>query len=377
MRKDYLIGKNLNSMKEVSIFVRKIFNEYSNILPKKKSSKILLKPNFNSDMIALTGNTTDLRVLVAVIKELQKRGYVNIAVGDGTSSGFVNAGIDVLKRLGIRELGRTLNFKVIDLNKSPSKIVDIGSEQVKVAKVCFDCDFFINLPKIKTHAEAFFSCCMKNLIGCVSGSSEKQKIHKDLFKNIILLNKIIKPDLNIVDGLVSMEGTGPSMGNPVNTRLILAGKSSDLLDYIISKMFGLTVPYVKDFGFKINRLMDFKRPKPSFLFKLINGKLRPLFVRLRYNHFLYKVFSNDFVGLIIKKIGARQDIFNKQEPDLVLSSKINSKKTILICPLSYYYNGISECKLKCLYCFFTDKKVVLSGNPGYLSYQINNYGVKK
>jgi uncharacterized protein (DUF362 family) len=43
------------------------------LLPDKKAP-ILLKPNLNSNMNALTGNTTDLRLVAAVIEFLKDAG---------------------------------------------------------------------------------------------------------------------------------------------------------------------------------------------------------------------------------------------------------------------------------------------------------------
>ena len=62
------LKKNLNSFLE----------ENSALLPKSVKAKVLLKPNFNSNMNALTGNTTDLRVITVLIQLLQKKGYKNI-----------------------------------------------------------------------------------------------------------------------------------------------------------------------------------------------------------------------------------------------------------------------------------------------------------
>lgn len=61
---------------------------YSDLFPSSKEAKILLKPNLNSYMNALTGNTTDLRILAALIEYLKDKGYHNIIIGEGTSSGF-------------------------------------------------------------------------------------------------------------------------------------------------------------------------------------------------------------------------------------------------------------------------------------------------
>ncbi|MDI6782713.1 MAG: [Fe-S]-binding protein, partial [bacterium] len=73
--------------------------QYLDLFPKSKSARILLKPNLNSNMNALTGNTTDLRIIAAVISFLQNQGYRNIAIGEGTNSGFYRNKINVITRL--------------------------------------------------------------------------------------------------------------------------------------------------------------------------------------------------------------------------------------------------------------------------------------
>jgi uncharacterized protein (DUF362 family) len=66
-RLDIIKCSSFNDVKE------KLFNTlecYSDLLPESKDAKILLKPNLNSNMNALTGNTTDLRILSALIQFL-------------------------------------------------------------------------------------------------------------------------------------------------------------------------------------------------------------------------------------------------------------------------------------------------------------------
>ena len=43
-------------------------------LPMSMDARIVLKPNLNANMNALTGNTTDLRLLASVIEFLKERG---------------------------------------------------------------------------------------------------------------------------------------------------------------------------------------------------------------------------------------------------------------------------------------------------------------
>ena len=45
-------------------------------------------------------------------------------------------------------------------------------------------------------------------------TGKQKKTHKSLAKNILNINKKIRPHLHIVDGLISMEGLGPTRGTP-------------------------------------------------------------------------------------------------------------------------------------------------------------------
>ena len=86
-----------------------------------KTANIFLKPNLNSNMNALTGNTTDLRIIAAVTEFLKESGYKNITIGDGTNSGFYRNGISVISRLVIDKLAKYYSVKVVDLNYSEKK----------------------------------------------------------------------------------------------------------------------------------------------------------------------------------------------------------------------------------------------------------------
>ena len=48
---------------EVTTTIETILTDWSNNLPKDVNAKIVIKPNLNNDLVALTGNCTDLRVL--------------------------------------------------------------------------------------------------------------------------------------------------------------------------------------------------------------------------------------------------------------------------------------------------------------------------
>lgn len=372
-------------------------------LPERKDSNILLKPNFNSDMIGLTGNTTDLRIIVAVVKFLKEQGYQNITIGDGPSSGFINAKIDVLQRLGIYNLAEKLGVKVLDLNNASSVEVNIGKKKVRIAKICFENHLFINLPKLKTHSEAALSACLKNMIGCVVGL-DKQKIHDGLSENILFLAGKLRPDLHIVDALIGMEGTGPSRGVPKKINLIISGLDPLLIDVFCAKLIGFDrddVPYLKGAeqnemlsqeGLKqidsltFNSAYEFMKPQPAILFGIVNHpKYRKFFVKTRYSPILHKIFSSCIVSEPLYVTGIRQDMFIKRDArisGIYLDKNVCNECGICIeyCPMDInipFKRDTTRC-IKCLYCYFAcpNDAIRIEGEMGYLSYQIEKYKKK-
>jgi len=395
----YYPCRNVDSIYEN---IANIFNYYKDSLPKAKESRILIKPNLNSNMNSLTGNTTDLRILAAVIYNLSERGYTNIIVGEGTSSGFYRNKINVAKRLCVLNLiTHYKNVSFLDFNyddKYPILFED--SVEAYVAKTCIESDFFINIPKIKTHFEATMTVCLKSLIGCLTGLNEKQKTHFSLYKNIIHLNEYIHPDLTIVDGLISMEGTGPSLGTPIRTDSLLAGRDPFLLDMLCSKIASIDydrIPVLRlakakgyitsgDLeiydAFKPAKSFKFKEPSPTFIAKLINNqKWQKYFILLRIG-ILNEFFNIGSVGRLLNMTGLRQDVFNieDQNIDTIFANQDCNRCNICerYCPMRLKLEDLG-CRdkgcISCLYCYFIcpKKAISLSGKLGFLSEQINSY----
>src|SRR3989338_8481944 len=161
LSKKVVVERNIFSFKEIEKSISKIFDLFP--LPENKNIRILLKPNCNNDLNALIGNSTDLRIIISIIDEFRSRGYKKIIIAEGCNCGISHLGIDVLKRLRIKDLGNVLGVDVIDLNKTEFREIKLADDKlVKVSEELFKADFVINLPKLKTHMEATISIATKN-----------------------------------------------------------------------------------------------------------------------------------------------------------------------------------------------------------------------
>ena len=334
------------SFNEIRDDVAEILNRYDEILPAGQYAKILIKPNLNSNMNALTGNTTDLRLLAAVILFLKESGYQDITIGEGTNSGFYRSNISVITRLKVDALAKYYGVNCIDLNYSePVSIPFEDGVQAGIARECMEADFFINMPKLKTHFEAGMTVCLKNLIGCLVGQENKKKTHLSLAANIVNITENCPPHLHIVDALFAMEGLGPTKGTPVKTDTIFIGTDPYLIDLIaarfatcdVEKIHPLVVAkkrkiinnkqlaYAREYPLNIHA-RPFAPPKAGAIATFIHHpKRQKYFLAIRNTRFFNYLCNTDIVGKILFMTDLRQDVFLDTEMEcsaLTLSEEL-------------------------------------------------------
>jgi uncharacterized protein (DUF362 family)/NAD-dependent dihydropyrimidine dehydrogenase PreA subunit len=115
-----------------------------------------------------------------------------------------------------------------------------------LAKPLFDADVVINLPKLKTHSAAYYTGAVKNVFGCVPGLA-KAKYHKmapepvDFGQIITDIHRATKFNLHIMDGILAMQGEGPTAGEPYEANKILISTDPLALDTVAARMLGMEV----------------------------------------------------------------------------------------------------------------------------------------
>lgn len=125
-------------------------------------------------------------------------------------------------------------------------------KQLEVIEIMTQVDHVISVSKLKTHGMTKFTGAVKNMYGTIPGL-KKAEYHYTLpsivdFSNM-LLDVCINADpvLSFMDGIVGMEGAGPSGGEPRQVGIILASDSPYHLDVVACKTVGIqpqTVPTI-------------------------------------------------------------------------------------------------------------------------------------
>ncbi len=207
-------------------------------------AKVLIKPNFIREEPSVVGTTTNFSVIKRVVELVREAGGLPLV---GEASGNQYDTEEIYRLLGLRE--SLDGVEVRDLDRD--EIVEINIEgatnlkQVGVARSALEADYIICLPVLKTHMSTGTTLGMKNMMG-VLPQREKWKMHMSgLHHALVDLNRLVKPDLVIVDGIVGMEGMGPTIGSPVEMKLILAGEDVVAVDTVGSAVMGFGIDEVK------------------------------------------------------------------------------------------------------------------------------------
>lgn len=271
--------------------VKKVLDLAGIKIPKRK--KVLIKPNLVHAYPKNKEATTTNAKLVKSVCKILKKNNCKIFIGESsfmdTDDAFVSSGINkIIKEFKAKKVIFEQD-KLIKIKDSKAKIL----KEFEISKTLHDVDLIINMPKLKTHQLTKFTGAIKNLYGVIPGGM-KQKLHliadneKKFSSLLIDIYQNIKPEINIMDGIIGMEGRGPTGGETKKAGYILASKNAISLDVVSSKLI----------GYKPKEILAIKegvkRKLGSFEYELIGLKKLPLIK-----------FKKPFVSIISYKIAKR------------------------------------------------------------------------
>jgi uncharacterized protein (DUF362 family) len=198
---------------------------------------VVLKPNLCTERPEMihTANTS-LGVLRAVCRVLQERTRrITVVESDGARYPAEAA----FENNGVYKLAAEMGLKVLNLSRD--ELVDVPDARMKgfgMARTWLECDAFITLPVLKTHATTVFTGALKNQWGCIP-RYDRILLHKHLHELIVEVNALKRPALALMDGLVGMQGRGPINGYPIDLNVLLAGRDPVALDATGMRLIGL------------------------------------------------------------------------------------------------------------------------------------------
>ncbi len=211
--------------------------------------RVLIKPNLLTDRRPEQAVTTHPAVIHAIIRGVKSVGAKPFVADSPASFAKLDR---VWEKTGMRAVCAAEDVELLSLEKSPVVPVDAGGFRFSVAKAVLDADAVISVPKVKTHVLTTLTGAVKNLYGTLPGY-HKNSLHRlhhqpDEFGRLIAaIYGAVKPALSIADGIIGMEGDGPSNGTPVQLGFLVASGDAAALDVCLCDLLGIPpdkVPYL-------------------------------------------------------------------------------------------------------------------------------------
>ena len=204
--------------------------------------KVFIKPNLLGYFPRENHATTDPAVVRAVVGLFIGAG-AKVAVGDNCGVGGYGLNQRVAEKTGIIDAAQGTYKNVA----RDTVMVRLGSgylDSLAVSRDMLEADILVSLPKMKTHSLTIITGAVKNMFGIVAGGG-KGRSHaaapglKDFGRMLADIFSIRPPDLTIMDGIMAMEGNGPSKGRPIHAGLLLASRNAVALDAVACRIMGI------------------------------------------------------------------------------------------------------------------------------------------
>ena len=214
--------------------------------------RVALKANFNSaDPFPASTHPDTLKAVVAVLKEA---GVGEVTLAERSGMGDTR---EILQKLGIFDLSRQLDFKVVVLDEEPKeawvRIEHSGTHWLKgfyISKIFLDSDIVVQTCCLKTHRfGGHFTMSLKNSVGLVAKSvpggiyNYMWELHGSPYQRLMVaeINKSYKVNLVVMDAAEAFISGGPDKGSGVKPGLMLASSDRVAIDAVgvaILRSFG-------------------------------------------------------------------------------------------------------------------------------------------
>lgn len=203
--------------------------------------RVLLKPNLLADCEPDKAVTTHPEFARAVIR-IAKAAGCSVSVGDSPAGALRVR--EVWEKTGFRALCESENVPLLNLEQGGSRSFSCAGATVAIAAPVLDAGLVVNLPKVKSHTLTVFTGAVKNLYGTLPGF-QKATLHKhfptagEMSRLVAELAAIVRPGLSLADGVVGMDGHGPSGGDPVALGFTAASENPGALDSALCTVLGI------------------------------------------------------------------------------------------------------------------------------------------
>lgn len=192
--------------------VQNIFDliEWEEII--KEGDQVLIKPNYCANYES--GVTTDMHLLQTIINLIRSR-TKDVFVGE-TDSTFKDH-TNIMNNF-------PLECEFLNLSEAET----FTHKGLRLPKIALE-SVIINIPVFKTHVLTGMTLGIKNLFGFIQDKNKAQYHHK-IDRTLLDILEVIRPPINILDGIHCLDGSGPTSGRIRRTDFLMASRDVVALD---------------------------------------------------------------------------------------------------------------------------------------------------
>ncbi len=212
----------------------------------KEGMTVGIKANLVSFMKPEAAATTHPALLTALTELLRERG-ARVIIGDSPGGLYTAAYVkNVYRATGMYEAERAGAVLNEDFSRKSAVFPEAAAaKEFQYTGWLDGCDVIIDFCKLKSHGMMGLSAGAKNMFGVVPGTLKPEYHYKypdprDFARMIVDLDEYFRPILTIVDGVIGMDGNGPTMGDPKPMGLVLASPSPHEADLACAYIIGLS-----------------------------------------------------------------------------------------------------------------------------------------
>lgn len=211
--------------------------------------KVAIKPNLVVSKGPEAAATTHPEILAAVTEILRDYGPASLILAESPGGPYTDATLkSIYRACGIsrtaEEIGLDLNY---DCSFEPVRFAaGKTARSFNIINPINEADVIVNLCKLKTHSLMKMTCAVKNFFGVIPGV-QKFEMHakyshvNDFGGMLVDLCEYLcenKKVITVCDGILAMEGNGPSFGVPRKMDILMTSLSPFAIDVVAEHVIG-------------------------------------------------------------------------------------------------------------------------------------------
>lgn len=201
-----------------------------------KDKNVIFKPNFNTaDPPPASSSMETVRQIILKLKEM---GAKSITIAERSGPADTD---EVFKQKGLYTLAEELDFKIVNLSNIPNEEFVLKNPEgshwkngFQFPKMYNNAECIVETCCLKTHMYGgHFTISLKNAVALVPkkymGELHSSRNQREMIAEI---NAVYKPDLIIMDGLITFVDRGPMEGTRKEANVFVAGTDKIAVDAV-------------------------------------------------------------------------------------------------------------------------------------------------